>query len=104
MSNKIVPINVSSRADRSALDDFLPEIAVQTASRPEGRDTHLDLSEVRLEPVTAIDEFAQPETQPMSTTNQSTKVQFWPMLAAACVVLGISLLALALFARFQLPV
>lgn len=104
VSNKTVPINLSSCAERTALDDFLPEAAIKPVPRSESREGLVDRRDITLDPVTAIDEFAQPETTPMSTIDQPTKVQFWPMLAAACVVLGISLLALALFARFQLPV
>ncbi len=106
MSDKIVPMTVSTRAGRNALDEFLPEIAVER-DQTRRRHPHVDGGDIDLDTVEpsgdTIEVFAQPELRTVPTVDSSANVQFWPMIAAACVVLGISLLALALFARFELP-
>ena len=83
------------RAGKSALDEFLPERALAPQSRngsgaPAGPDP-LPASEVQLD---AIGDFPAPIALKPST------VQLWPMIAAALVALGASLLALAVFAKF----
>ena len=90
-----------------SLDQFLPESTIQRAagSRVRG-DGDLDPLEVRLE---SIELFAQapsvtPKVRDVAAPRQriaanSSQVQIWPMLAAALVAMGVSMLALAAFAK-----
>jgi hypothetical protein len=83
-------------AGKSALDEFLPEsVLASEISRfrgePRGEiELFVSADDVQLDPIEAV---ARP--------NSST-VQVWPMLAAALVAIGVSMLALAAFARFGL--
>jgi hypothetical protein len=93
VSNKIISMS-THRAGKSALDEFLPERAL--APEPGSGGGHrgaepLAANEVQLDP---IDSFPAP------IALKPSPVHLWPMLAAALVALGASLLALAVFARF----
>ncbi len=88
----------SHGAGKSALDEFLPESALAS-----------EISRFRGEPRGAIDLFVSAEDvqlEPIEVLARrppranSSSVQLWPMLAAALVAIGVSMLALAAFARF----
>ena len=66
-------------------------------ARRSGGATHIDAADVTIEPIEMHKEIAP------ATATPSTQVQPWPMLAAALVAIGFSLLAFAAFARFGLP-
>jgi hypothetical protein len=90
----MIPI-AARRAGRNALDEFFPERVLTSESQPQAGAAPLDFlasTEVRLDPVERLREPAV-KTMPAA-------VQVWPMLAAAMVALGVSLLVLATFARY----
>ena len=95
--SKIIPMTTTTRGERSALDEFLPEVTF-TSQPAVDASALLDPADVRLDPI-------GPRTDPTlalrktDTGSVQSDVQMWPMAAAACVALGVSLLALALFAR-----
>ena len=98
MSNNIIPMTPSRRAAKSALDEFLPERAfapdVQLARRREGADFGLiPPSEVQLDPIEQV--------QRPAPAKEPSAVQLWPMLAAAFVAFGVTLLALAVFSKYS---
>lgn len=85
-------------AGKSALDEFLPESALAS-----------EISRFRGEPRGAIDLFVSADDVQLdpievvvrqTPRTSSSSVQLWPMLAAALVAIGVSMLALAAFARF----
>ena len=93
VANNIIPM----RSGKSALDEFLPERVftpdVRRDSRTdERRPDHLPATEILLDPIEQV-------ARTVVVTKQSP-VQLWPMLAAAFVALGVSLLVLALFAKY----
>lgn len=85
-------------AGRSALDEFLPESAsTSDILRHTGElrgeiELFVAPDDVQLDPIDAIAQSAAPAN--------SSSVQMWPMLAAALVAIGVSMLAMAAFARF----
>jgi hypothetical protein len=85
-------------AGKSALDEFLPESALASEisrfrGEPRGAiDLFVSAQDIQLDPIEVVARRA-PGTN-------SSSVQLWPMLAAAFVALGVSMLALAAFARF----
>ena len=95
VSNNIVPM-VTQRSGKSALDEFLPERVLMPDVRNTRKDRrqpdHLPATEILLDPIEQV-------AQTIVVTKQSP-VQLWPMLAAAFVALGVSLLVLALFAKY----
>ncbi len=97
MSNKIIQMASPRRRVTSALDEFLPELDVDGAAPR----AHIDPREIHLEP---IGFHAQPLEQPLSpiVVESSKGAQLWPMLAAALVGIGATILAFAGFARFAL--
>jgi hypothetical protein len=84
-------------AGKNALDEFLSE-SVFTPAAPHTRGPLRGEIELYVAPedvhLDAIDAIAQP-----ATPANSSSVQMWPMLAAALVAIGVSMLALAAFAR-----
>ena len=76
------------RPGKSALDEFLPEADL----RLNNSSVHLDPRDVDLEPV-----VARPSI--VTQTDQS-RVQWWPMFAAALIGIGVSVLAFGAWARF----
>ena len=81
-------------AGKNALDEFLSESVFTTHTRGPLRgeiELYVAPEDVRLD---SIDAIAQ------STTAAKSTVQIWPMLAAALVAIGVSILAMAAFARF----
>ena len=96
MSNKIIQM-ASPRRVTSALDEFLPELDVHDAAPR----AHIDPREIHLEP---IGFHPHPVEQPLSpiAVESSRRAQFWPMLAAALVGIGATILAFAGFSRFAL--
>ena len=96
MFNRII-LTTMTQAGKSALDDFLPERASGGAERGDAN-SFIDPAEVRLEPLDGRP--GQPEgMHHFAADPSSSQVQAWPMLAAALVALGVSLLALAAFAK-----
>jgi hypothetical protein len=97
VSNNIIPITTAQRA--RALDQFLPERMFAADAQHTAGATPIDPSEVHLEPIVprraSVQSIARPPVVP-----PSSQVQPWPMLAAAMVAIGVSLLAFAAFARF----
>ena len=76
---------------KSALDEFLPEADLRLHNGNNGN-VHLDPRDVDLEPVVAPPSVA--------TQTDPSRVQWWPMFAAALVGIGVSLLAFGAWARF----
>jgi hypothetical protein len=91
LSNKILPMPAAHRRGKSALDEFLPEADLRLHSGNNGS-VHLDPREVHLEPVVA--------PPSVGTVADPSRVQWWPMFAAALVGIGVSLLAFGAWARF----
>ena len=87
-------------AGKNALDEFLPESAFTSAvPRVRGElrgeiELYVAPDDVQLD---SIDIVAQ-----SAASANSSSVQIWPMLAAALVAIGVSMLAMAAFARFGL--
>jgi hypothetical protein len=85
-------------AGKSALDEFLPEsVFAPEVPRIQGElhgdfELYVAPDEVQLDPIDAIARSA--------VAANSSSVQMWPMLAAALVAIGVSMLAMAAFARF----
>jgi hypothetical protein len=85
-------------AGMNALDEFLPE-SVFTQEAPTirgvlrgGIELYVAPAEIQLD---AMDVIA-----PSAAPTNSSAVQAWPMLAAALVAIGVSMIAMAAFARF----
>ena len=81
---------VAHRPGKSALDEFLPEVDLRLNNG--NSNVHLDPRDVQLEPVVA--------PRSVATATDQTRVQWWPMFAAALVGLGVSLLAFGAWVRF----
>jgi hypothetical protein len=94
MSNKIIHMT-RSRPGASALDEFLPELDLRRA----GRNFHVDPREIHLEPVGVGPHPVDGPLAPIMVESSKT-AQFWPMLAAALVGIGATILGLAAFSRF----
>jgi hypothetical protein len=83
---------------KDALDEFLPE-SVFTREIPrigvgefgDPIDRYVAPNEVELDPIEAI--------APSRSAANAAPVQMWPMLAAALVAIGVSMIAMAAFAR-----
>ena len=88
-------MTATQRAGRSALDEFLPELDV----RRESHHARVDPGEVDLEPVSFLPEPAEGPLAPIAVES-STRAQLWPMLAAAFVGIGVTILAFVAFAKF----
>ena len=95
--SKIIPMTTTTRGERSALDEFLPEVTF-TPQPAVDASAFLDPADVRLDPIEPHNDLRVAPRRTDTGAVQSD-VQVWPMAAAACVALGVSLLALALFAR-----
>jgi hypothetical protein len=89
-------IHTTTPIKTHALDEFLPERALNLGVRGDGeRDISimelLSPNDVRLDPI---------EQVPPATGEAPPSVQLWPILAAGFVALGISLLVLTMFAKY----
>jgi hypothetical protein len=91
-------MTTTHEARKDALDEFLPE-SIFTAAVPNTRgplrgeiELYVAAEDVQLDSIEAVAQSA--------TSAGSSSVQVWPMLAAALVAIGVSMLALAAFARF----
>ena len=84
----------ADRAGKSALDEFLPELNEQR----DHRESRMDPGDIQLDPIEFRPEGAMASRQPAAT---DTGAQLWPMLAAALVGIGVSILAFAAYARFS---
>ena len=95
VSNKIIQMAASRRRAASALDEFLPELDLRRATPH----AHIDPREIHLEPVGF---HLQPAEQPLGSigVESSKHAQFWPILAAALVGIGVTILAFVAFSRF----
>lgn len=82
------------RAGKSALDEFLPEINAQR----DHRESRIDPGDIHLDPVEFRPARVTAGRQPATTESGA---QLWPMLAAALVGIGVSILAFAAFVRFS---
>lgn len=97
VSNEVILMNTHS-AGKNALDEFLPESVFTPEVRGRGEEpaiaAHLFLSpdDVQLDPIEVVSQSP--------TAANSASVQLWPMLAAALVAIGVSMLALAVFEKF----
>ena len=101
MRNQIISTSTTHQRG-SALDQFLPERIFAPDAKNAAGATPIDSSEIHLEPI--VPRGAAPESPARSQVMPpSSQVQAWPMLAAAMVAIGISLLAFAAFAKFGLP-
>ena len=90
-------MSTPNRTAKSALDQFLPERLFAPDARQTGGATHIDPSEVQIEPIELYKRQAPDAVTP------SSQVQAWPMFAAALVAVGVSLLAFAAFEKLGLP-
>src|SRR5690242_14327806 len=84
-----------------ALDEFLPERAFNLGVRGNGeRDGSIEVllspDDIRLDPIGHVH---HPPTAVAPPVGENA-VQLWPMLAAGFIALGISLLALTMFAKY----
>ena len=86
----------------SALDQFLPERMFAVHAKDTAGATPIDPAEVHIEPIESLGAAAEPPVLPRVTPPGSHE-QVWPMVAAAMVAIGVSLLAFAAFARFGAP-
>ena len=84
----------ADRAGKSALDEFLPELNAQR----DNRESRIDPGDVHLDPIDFRPERAT-TSHPPATTDDGA--QLWPMLAAALVGIGVSILAFAAFVKFS---
>jgi len=84
----------TNRAGKSALDEFLPEVNEQR----DHRESRIDPGDIQLDEIAFRAESAMASRQPAVT---DTGAQLWPMLAAALVGIGVSILAFAAYARFS---
>ena len=96
MSQKTIQTTTPQRSGKHALDEFLPERVFDLGFGGNGdRDISLmellSPNEVRLDSIEHVH-------HPATVTAPS--VQLWPMLAAGCVALGVSLLVLTMFAKY----
>ena len=95
LTNKIIPMPTAFRPAKSALDEFLPERAL---GFDDNRGFHLDPQEVELD---ALDDAAESlESLRITASPDKSRVEWWPMFAAALVGIGVSLLAFGAWARF----
>jgi hypothetical protein len=97
VANKIIQMAVPSRRAASPLDEFLPELDVRCATPH----VHIDPREIHLEPVGFLPHPAEQPLGPM-VVESSKRAQFWPMLAAAFVGIGVTILAFVAFSRVAL--
>jgi hypothetical protein len=94
VSNKIIPMTQPRRA-ASALNEFPSELEL----RRETLNIHIDPREIHLEPVGSDPQLvAAPLGR--SVVESSQTAQFWPMLAAALVGIGATIVGLAALSRF----
>jgi hypothetical protein len=96
VSNNSNPKVIAPRA-QCALSQFLPELMFDANTQHAA----IDPSEVQLEPIVPQRAAAPSPHPPVMPT--SSQVQPWPMLAAAMVAIGVSLLAFAAFVKFGAP-
>ena len=93
--HKIIPMASTPRNGRSALDEFLPE---RVFANDNGKGSSIDPADIELD---AIQTFPEPVRHDAAAPpDTSSRVQLWPMIAAAFVAIGASILALLAFARF----
>jgi len=97
VSNNSNPKVIAPRA-QSALNQFLPELMFDANTQHAA----IDPSEVQLEAIVPRRASAASPANP-PVMPPSSQVQPWPMLAAAMVAIGVSLLAFAAFAKFGAP-
>ena len=101
VSNKITSTTTTQKRG-SALDQFLPERMFEVHTQKTAGATPIDPAEVYLEPIAPRNAAAESPVLPR-VMPPSSQVQAWPMVAAAMVAIGVSLLAFAMFAKFGLP-
>jgi hypothetical protein len=94
VSNKIIHMT-RPRMAASALDEFPSELEL----RGETLNIHVDPREIHLEPVGAGPHPLEAPLAPIMVESSKT-AQFWPMLAAAFVAIGATILGVAAFSRF----
>ena len=83
----------AQRPVRSALEEFLPELDLQRNVR----DIRVDPREIHLEPVGLVSESVLGS----HVGDNQAQAQLWPMLAAALVGIGVTLLGFAAYSRFE---
>jgi hypothetical protein len=94
LPDNIMLNTTADRVGKSALDEFLPELNAQR----DNREYRIDPADIHLEPIAFQRERAM-TSHPPTTTDPGA--QLWPMLAAALVGIGVSILAFAAYARFS---
>ena len=83
----------SARPVRSALEEFLPEVDLQRNAQ----DIRVDPREIHLEPVGLVSESVLTS----HAQDNPAQAQLWPMLAAALVGIGVTLLGSAAYSTFE---
>jgi hypothetical protein len=83
VANKTTAMSTTRRGGKSALDEFLAEPVFVRDGDPGQPGVRIDPSEVHLE-----------------LTTDPSRVQMWPMVAAALVAFGVSLLTFAALAKY----
>ena len=101
MFNNIAPKTTGQQA-KPALEQFLPERLFAPDAQHTAGATPIDWAEIQLEPIVPQRPAPESPARPL-VVPPSTQVQPWPMVAAAMVAIGVSLLAFAAFARFGHP-
>lgn len=92
MSDHVAPARVAHKG-KCALDEFLPEHLIGRQGPAVVTHLRMDPRDVQLEPI---------ERLRTPSGRSSRQEQLWPMLAAALVALGVSVIALAVFASYGL--
>jgi hypothetical protein len=95
LPHKIIPMPIPYRPAKSALDEFLPERALAF----DRHDVPIDPQDVELDSLNGSAESHEPLR--LTATQDASRVEWWPMFAAALVGIGVSVLAFGAWARFQ---
>ena len=92
------------RPGKSALDEFLPESEIRLDNRQvhhvDARDIQLDFVVAPPSVVKAESPTRSPEHLRVTAAADNSRIQWWPMFAAALVGIGVSLLAFGAIVRF----
>jgi hypothetical protein len=83
---------MSTPRGKSPLDAFLPEAAFKACAGGSSTQAYVEPDEVQLDPIEPVGNSPTP--------SKSGTVEMWPMLAAALIAIGVSMLALAAVAKF----
>jgi hypothetical protein len=83
---------MSTSGGKSPLDAFLPEAAFKARVGESRDEAYIEPAEVQLDPVEAVGKSPMP--------SKAGTIEIWPMIAAALIAIGVSMLAMAAVAKF----